>query len=220
MTHSPEPGSEKSRPAQGCFIVLDGIDGCGKSTQATLVEKALADRGMDVVLTREPGGTRIGRRIRQVLLDPETGDTDPLTEALLFCADRAEDVNSLIRPALQEGKIVVCDRFASATAVYQGYAGELGFELANTLNDIATRGLAPNLLIILDIDFENARNRLQETGREADRMERNSRDYFERVREGFIKYAETHATSAVIVNANRPIETVHKEIMAVVNRVL
>ncbi|MFO7945923.1 MAG: dTMP kinase [Armatimonadota bacterium] len=220
MTQPPDPGPEKEKPPQGRFIVLDGIDGCGKSTQARLVEKALINRGMDVVLTHEPGGTRIGRRIRRVLLDPETGDADPLTEALLFCADRAQHVNSLIRPSLQQGKTVICDRFASATAVYQGYAGKLGFDLANTLNDIATGGLAPNLLIILDIDFEHARNRLQETGRDADRMERNSREYFERVREGFIKYAEMHATSAVVVDANRPIETVHEEIMAVVNRVL
>lgn len=204
----------------GCFIVLDGIDGCGKTTQAAMLHERLHNRGHDVVLTREPGGTEIGRRIRDLLLDPGTGDADALTEAFLFCADRAEHVRSVIRPALDDGKIVVCDRFASATAVYQGFAGEVGFDLTTTLNDIATGGVRPDLQLILDIDFEHALQRLDDSGRKADRMEQNSHDYFDRVREGFIRYAEIHADTAVVIDATQSADGVHSAVMTEVERVL
>lgn len=209
-----------SAQTPGCFVVLDGIDGCGKTTQAAMLHERLQSMGHEVILTREPGGTDIGRRIRDLLLDPETGDANPLTEAFLFCADRAEHVASVIRPALEDGKIVVCDRFASATAVYQGFAGEIGFDLTTTLNDIATDGIRPDLLVVLDIDFDSALERRDNAGCRADRMEQNSHQYFDRVREGFIRYAETRTETAVIIDATQSADAVHRAIMTEVERVL
>jgi len=196
------------------FIVLDGPDGCGKTTQARLLVKALEQDGIEVVHTHEPGGTPAGQRIRQVLLDPATGELDPLAEALLFCADRAQHVNTVIKPALDQGKTVVCDRFASSTAVYQGYAGGLGFELAQQLNDIATGGLQPDLLIVLDLDLAHARERMDKE--RLDRIEQYTEDFHDRVRQGFIEYARLLGDRAVVVDANRSVDEVHEEIMQII----
>jgi len=201
----------------GCFIVLDGTDGCGKSTQARLLAEALKERGKDVVLTLEPGDTNVGAKIRDILLDPDTGDMDALTEALLFCADRAEHVSTVIRPALQAGKTVICDRFASATAVYQGFAGRLGFDLAQQLNEIATIGLQPDLLVVLDIDIEHANERLSRQSDSSDRMEQNSEGFFSCVRQGFLKYAQIMGDRAVVVDATQSIWRVHRQILQLVD---
>jgi len=196
------------------FIVLDGPDGCGKTTQARLLVNALEQAGVEVMHTHEPGGTPAGERIRQVLLDPATGELDPLTEALLFCADRAQHVSTVIKPALDQGKTVVCDRFASSTAVYQGYAGGLGFEPAQRLNDIATGGLQPDLLIVLDIDLAHARERMDEE--RLDRIEQYTEDFHDRVRQGFIEYARLLGERAVVVDGNQPVDEVHEEIMQII----
>ena len=206
------------KPTRSCFIVLDGPDGCGKSTQARMLADRLAAAGADVVLTREPGGTPAGGRIRQVLLDPETGHLDPLAEAFLFCADRAQHVRTLILPALQEGKVVVCDRFASATVVYQGYAGRLGIELAERLSAIATDALQPDLLIVLDVDAETAAQRLDPE--RLDRIERNDGEFHRRVREGFIEYARKCGDSAVIIDGSGTPEQVHSAIAGAVEDVI
>lgn len=203
---------------RSCFIVLDGPDGCGKSTQARLLADSLAATGADVLLTREPGGTPAGGRIRQVLLDPETGYLDPLAEAFLFCADRAQHVRTLIAPALAEGKIVICDRFASATVVYQGYAGGLGVELAQRLSDIATDGLQPDLLVVLDVDAETAALRL-DFGR-LDRIESNDGEFHRRVREGFIEYARNCGDRAVVIDGSGSREQVHRAIARAVEGVV
>ncbi len=153
------------------FIVLDGVEGCGKSTQARLLAKALTQRGCDVVTTHEPGGTPAGERIREVLLDPALSMA-ALTEVLLFCASRAQHVAKVIRPALEDGKVVVCDRFSASTAAYQGYAGDLGFATFQKLDELATGGLHPDMTIILDLDPQvGIQRRLAETGK-VDRIER------------------------------------------------
>ncbi len=219
----------------GLFIVLDGFDGCGKSTQARLLAEALRRRGDEVLLTFEPGDTPVGAKIRQILLDPDTGDMEALTEALLFCADRAEHVATVIRPALEAGKTVVCDRFGSATAAYQGFAGELGFEPVCQLNQIATGGLVPDVLILLDIDRDSARERLSRVARGYDRIEQNvqllltglgqdihdtgwidarlAHDRFSRLREGFLHCVEIAGDRGVVIDASRAVEQVHEEIM-------
>jgi dTMP kinase len=225
----------------GLFIVLDGIDGCGKSTQAQLLVTALRGRGDEALLTFEPGDTPVGDKIRQILLDPDTGDIGALTEALLFCADRAEHVATVIRPALEAGKTVVSDRFGSSTAAYQGFAGELDFEVVRRLNDIATGGLVPDLLIVLDIDRESARERLSRIARGHDRIEQNvqllltglgqdihdtgwidarlAHDHFSRVREGFRHCVEIAGNRGVVIDACQSVEAVHEEIMRSVENV-
>ncbi len=223
------------------FIVLDGPDGCGKTTQARLLVKALEQAGVEVVHTHEPGDTPVGEKIRQILLDPDTGDIEALTETLLFCADRAEHVATVIKPALEQGKTVVCDRFASATAAYQGYAGGLGFELVEQLNAIATGGLQPDLLIVLDIDRDSARERLSRVARGHDRIEQNvqlsltgfaqdiddsgwtdarlAHDRFSRLREGFIHYAAIMQHRGVVIDASQSVEQVHEQVMRSVEKV-
>ncbi len=205
-------------PTRPCFIVLDGPDGCGKSTQAGLLAERLTGAGADVLLTREPGGTPAGRRIREVLLDPETGHIDPLAEAFLFCADRAQHVRTVIVPALEQGRIVVCDRFASATVVYQGYAGMIGIELAERLSTIATDGLEPDLLVVLDVDAATAAERLAE--QRLDRIERNDDEFHRRVREGFIAYARKCGDRAVIINGGASTGQVHEAVLGAVESVI
>ena len=188
-----------------------------------------------MLLTFEPGDTPLGEKIRQILLDPDTGDIKALTEALLFCADRAEHVATVIGPALDAGKTVVSDRFSSSTEAYQGFAGELGVELVHRLNDIATGGLVPDLLIVLDIDRHSARERLSRVARGYDRIEENvqlllaglgqdihdiawmdarlAHDRFSRVREGFLHCVEIAGDRGVVIDACQSVEQVHEEIL-------
>lgn len=182
------------------FIVLDGVEGCGKSTQAQLLAQALGSQGVPVVLTYEPGGTAVGEAVRGLLLDPAYADMHELTEAFLFCAARAQHVLEVVRPALEAGKVVICDRFASSTYVYQGYAGGVGAEVVTRLNDVATGGLQPDLLIILDVDPGVGRRRKQ--GDRADRIEQKPLDFHQAVREGFLDYAARLGDRAVVLDAD------------------
>lgn len=196
------------------FIVFDGVEGCGKSTQAKLLGEALAARGAQVVQTLEPGGTAIGEAIRALLLSPAYPEMHELTEAFLFCADRAQHVLEVIRPALETGKIVISDRFASSTMVYQGFAGGLGAEAVEVLTWYATRGLQPDLLVILDIDpAEGVRRK---AGDQADRIEQKSLEYHQRVRQGFVQYAEHLGGRAVVLDADRPAEVIAEEVLGLV----
>ncbi len=183
------------------FIVFDGVEGCGKSTQARLLGEALEAQGHRVMLTLEPGGTAVGEAVRHCLLNPAFEEMHELTEAFLFCADRAQHVLEVVRPALEAGQIVISDRYSSSTTVYQGYAGGVGAETVETLNRIATHGLQPDLLIVLDLDPMVGLRRKR--GDLADRIERKSLDFHRRVREGFIAYAESLGPRAVILDADR-----------------
>ncbi|MEN6641550.1 MAG: dTMP kinase [Armatimonadia bacterium] len=198
------------------FIVFDGVEGCGKSTQARLLAEALERAGERVVLTLEPGGTPVGQAIRQCLLNPAFPEMHELTEAFLFCADRAQHVLEVVEPALERGQIVVSDRYASSTMVYQGYAGGLGPDAVETLNGLATGGLKPDLLIVLDLDpLEGMRRK---RGDVADRIEQKSEEYHQRVREGFVTYAEALGERAVVLEADRPAEVVAAEVLRLVER--
>ncbi|MCH8084691.1 MAG: dTMP kinase [Myxococcales bacterium] len=173
---------------RGAFITFDGIEGCGKSTQAHLLSRHLVAEGQDVVLTREPGGTPIAEAIREILLDPANGAMAPLTELLLYEAARAQHVHELIRPAIEAGSIVICDRFYDSTTAYQG-AGrqipEIDFE---KLHRMATGGLSPDLTLFLDLPVEEGLKRATNAGA-PDRIERESVEFHERVRQGFLELA-------------------------------
>jgi len=198
----------------GKFIVIDGPDGCGKTTHAKLLTEWLQKQGMPTVSFRDPGGTAIGEKIRQILLSREHSTMSTAAEVLLYMAARAQLWQEKIAPALKENKCVVLDRWLSSTCAYQGYAG--GFGMRNVIN-IAETCLErpwPDLTIILDVDLETAAKRLK---RSRDRMEQKGDDYHEKVRQGFWKLANKRKDFALI-DATGDIETVHEKVVEVAKR--
>jgi len=198
------------------FIVLDGVEGAGKSTQLARVAEALRAAGEDVLVTVEPGGTPVGEAIRALLLAPDYPQMTPLTEALLFCASRAQHVQQVIRPALAEGRLVLCDRFSAATFAYQGHAGGVGEELVVALDEAATGGLVPDMTIILDLPPEEGLRRKfgDGPGDTADRIERNELEFHRRVRAGFHAYARRCPDRTAIIDAARSEDEVFAAICA------
>lgn len=198
----------------GKFIVIDGPDGCGKSTQAKLLSRWLEDNGRATESFRDPGDTEIGETIRQILLDTANSQMDTRTELLLYMAARAQLWKEKISPALGSGSCVVLDRWLSSTCAYQGYAGGFGIEKVEKLAESCLERVWPDLTIICDLDVETASSRLKSS---PDRMERKGRDYHSRVREGFLKLAAGRADFVVIQSADE-IETVHQKIVKAVKR--
>ncbi len=199
------------------FIVLDGGEGCGKSLQVRLLAESCERCGLPVVVTQEPGGSAVGAHIRDLLLDRRHLEMTPLTEAFLFCADRAQHVAEVINPALAAGKIVICDRFASSTFAYQGYAGGLGLELVDRINSVATGGLLPDVTLILDIDPSvGLMRKFGPDVHKGDRIELKSLQFHQRVREGFLRYADYLGERAFVLDADRPADVIHREILDIV----
>jgi dTMP kinase len=198
----------------GKFIVLDGPDGCGKSTQCGLLAKWLRKQGVAVVSLRDPGGTVIGEKIRQILLNPEHIKMDTRTELLLYMAARAQLWKEKIQPALKANKCVVLDRWLSSTCAYQGYAGGFGIEKVVKIATDCLERVWPDLTIILDVDLETASQRLKQ---DLDRMERKGDGYHKKVREGFLKLARRRKNFAV-VDACGNIEKVHKKVINVIEK--
>ena len=191
---------------RGLFITFEGIDGCGKSTQIGLLTAYLEDIGRPCLLVREPGGTEIGEKIRSILLDKENNEMSPAAELLLFEAARAQIVEEKIRPAIEAGTTVICDRFYDSTYAYQGVARSLGEDLVVTLNDIATSGLAPDITFLLDLSVEDAYARRKGRGEADDRMELLGLEFQRSVRNGYLKAAETFDRIRVIDAAGTPEE--------------
>jgi len=195
----------------GKFIVLDGPDGCGKTTQAKLLAQWLQEQGVPTELFRDPGGTAIGEKIRQILLNPEHIAMSTSTEVMLYMAARAQLWAEKIAPALKSNKCVLLDRWLSSTCAYQGYAGGFGME---KIVKIATDSIErpwPDLTVILDIDLETAAQRLN---RQLDRIEKKGDGYHKRVREGFLELAKSRENFTVVDGSDN-IETVHKNVLEV-----
>ncbi|MBN2062284.1 MAG: dTMP kinase [Deltaproteobacteria bacterium] len=201
------------------FITFEGIEGCGKTTQIRLLGKRLNHHSIPHIITLEPGGTRIGKRIRDVLLDSGNKDICTLAELLLYEADRAQHVEEVINPALKLGKWVICDRFFDATTVYQGAARGHEMEFIRILNEKVTKGVRPHMTFLLDCPVEIGlkraidRNAGQEVGR-MDRFERERIDFHLRVREGYLRLAEAEKRRFFIIDASRSVQEVESMILS------
>lgn len=205
-------------PGSGRLIVLDGLDGSGKSTQVRLLAEALRGRGLEVVTVRDPGGTALGEQVRRWLLSPTSGEVSARAEVLLYMASRAELTARIIRPALEGGKVVVADRFYSASVAYQGVGRGLGVAPVVELARFACDGVVPDLTIILDMDPMDALRR--RTDAPLDRIESRAIAYHRRVREGFRQLADEGGEKVRLIPADDTIEAVHRRILGEVERVL
>lgn len=194
---------------KGLFITFEGADGCGKTTQIKLLTEYLKEKGYDVVLTREPGCKGLGERIRELLLNYD-GEISSVCESFLFLADRAQNVDIIVRKNVNEGKIVISDRHTDSSLAYQGYGRELDVEKIDMLNNIATSGLKPDLTYVFDIDVETS---MQRVGNEKDRMESAGREFFERVRQGYLKIAQKEPNRVKVINSVDSIENIHSQVV-------
>jgi dTMP kinase len=199
------------------FFSFDGVDGAGTSTQIRLLADALRQRGRDVVACRDPGSTALGERLREILLHHEGMPIHRRSEMLLYMAARAALVEEVIRPALAAGKVVLSDRFLLANVVYQGHAGGLAPDEVWRVGEITVAGVMPRLVFLLDMPAERAAARIQ---REPDRMEAQGLEYLERVRQGFLAEVANTASLVVVINADRPIEAIHADVLREAERVL
>lgn len=199
----------------GLFITFEGPEGSGKSTQISLLAATLTQRGLPVVATREPGGTRIGNAIRNLLLDPAHTEMSPRTETLLFQAARAQIVDEVIRPALAAGQVVLCDRYADSTLAYQGYGHGQMLASLQQLGDYATGGLMPALTIYLDIDVRAGLERKRAgAAEEWNRMENHALAFHQRVRTGYLALAAAAPARWLVIDAAQSIAAIHAHILA------
>lgn len=197
---------------KGLLITFEGIDGCGKSTQAVLLKSHLTEQERDVLLVREPGGTDISEQIRSILLNPANKSMDPTTETILLSASRAQLTREVILPSLQKGTTVICDRFADSTLAYQGYGRGLPIEWLRTLNEFATAGRIPDLTFLVDIPVQTAMARLQ--AKSIDRLEEEGNEFLQRVRDGYLTLAEKSGGRYIVVDGTKPVDSIRKEIIA------
>jgi dTMP kinase len=194
------------------FITFEGPEGSGKTTQIKRLAEHLRGRGCDVLTVREPGGTSISEQIRAVLHSLNNREMQPRTEILLYCAARAQLVGQVIRPHLQSGGVVLCDRYADSTLAYQGYGRRLDLQTLRMILDFATGGLAPDLTLYLDIDVEAGLKRKKTGGDEWNRMDDLEVEFYRRVRSGYLEMVEQDPARWVVVDAARSAETIAREI--------
>jgi len=200
------------------FITLEGPDGSGKTTQAKRLVEHLRDRGCSVLAVREPGGTSISEQIRNVLHSLDNREMQPRTEILLYCAARAQLVGQIIRPHLESGGVVICDRYADSTLAYQGYGRGLDLPTLRMILDFATGGLKPDLTFYLDLDVEAGLKRKRVGGSEWNRMDDLAVEFHRRVRAGYLEMMEQEPARWVMIDAAREPETIAEEIWDIVKR--
>ena len=198
---------------RGLFITFEGADGCGKTTQLNLLKDYFEKVGKEVVLTREPGAKGLGEHVRKILLNYD-GVVSDRCESFLFLADRAQNVDVIVNPAINEGKIVLCDRHTDSTVAYQGYGRGLDINEINMLNNLATGGMKPDLTLVFDVDIETS---MQRVGKEKDRMENSGNDFFDRVRKGYLQIAKQEPDRVKVIDSTQSIEDVHNYVIAIIN---
>ena len=202
--------------SKGLFITFEGGDGCGKTTQIKLLDEYLRNKGTkkETLLTREPGAKGLGEKIREILLNYD-GEVSPRCESFLFLADRAQNIDCIVKPALEKGVIVICDRHTDSSVAYQGYGRGLDIDSINMLNNLATSGLKPDLTIVLDVDVETSQARV---GSQKDRMESAGIEFFKRVRQGYLEIAKKEPERVKVVDSTQSIEDIHKKVLELVGR--
>jgi dTMP kinase len=205
------------------FITFEGGDGTGKSTQLKLLERHLAQLGKPCIVTREPGGTPLGNIIRQLLLEAGTRPLASPTELFLYLADRAQHMQAVVAPALEQGKIVLCDRHTDSTLAYQGYGRGIDLDLLRRLNDMASRGIKPDLTLLFDCPVEVGLSRTADRRRAAgrggsreDRFEREKVEFHERVRQGFLELARLEPDRFCVIPASSSVESVFAQVKKIV----
>lgn len=197
---------------QGLFITFEGPDGCGKTTQMKLLAEYFTKNGKEVVLTREPGGKGLGEKVREILLNYD-GEVSDRCESFLFLADRAQNIDIIVNPAVKAGKIVLCDRHIDSTVAYQGYGRGLDIERINMLNNLATNGKKPDLTFVFDVDVETSMKRV---GKEKDRMESAGMEFHNRVRQGYLELAKQEPQRIKVIDATKSIEEIHKKVVSLI----
>ncbi|MFM1864410.1 MAG: hypothetical protein RL677_190 [Actinomycetota bacterium] len=200
----------------GLFIVFEGGDGAGKTTQIEKLAEFLRSKNREVLVTREPGGTVMGKSIRDWLLEQTEVEVDPKSEALLFAADRAHHMHTLIRPALAANKIVIGDRHIDSSVAYQGVARNLGIENIKNISLWAVDGILPNLIIVLDIDVEVGQSRLNRK----DRLDRESKEFHEKVNKAYLELAAMNPKKYLIIDAQLPIDEIARQIQDRVEKLI
>ena len=193
------------------FITFEGIDGCGKSTQAELLTNYLEKIGYNVVNIFDPGYTKIGNEIRDILLDLKSNKMHPHTELLLYSAARSQLVSEIITPALNENKIVISDRFFDSTTAYQGYGRDISLKLINELNFIGSHHLTPDITFIVNVDLENANDRLGNK-KNNDRMELENSKFKNKVLSGYIEIVKKYPERCFLIEGNKSVNEIHKQI--------
>jgi len=194
------------------FITLEGPEGSGKTTQLRLLESWLREQGHDTLATREPGGTKISEAVRAILLDPENSEMRSEAEILLYSASRAQIVGEVIRPHLERGTMVLCDRYADSTLAYQGYGRQLDLDTLRTITAFATGGLVPDITIYLDIAIEVGLHR--KTDDEWNRLENQELAFHERVRAGYLQMAQDEPDRWVVIDGSQPLLDIQMDIRA------
>ncbi len=203
----------------GLFIALEGPDGSGKSTITKLLEDYFEDKGISHIITREPGGTDIGEDIRNLILDNKNTEMSPETEALLYAASRGQHVHEKIRPGLEEGKVVLCDRFVLSSLAYQGVGRGLGIKEVKAINDFAIKDIYPDLILFFHIDPEVTLNRkTKKLG--GDRLEKEGNDFHNKVYEGYMELIKMYPKNIKIIDATRPISEVLEQSIKEIEKIL
>lgn len=214
--------SERARGSKGrsLFISFEGIEGSGKTTQVNMLHAHLLRMNVDVLATHEPGGTRIGEDIRRVLLNPAFKDMHPMTETILYAADRSQHFYEVIKPALDAGRVVICDRFIDSTIAYQGVARRVGMEGVQNLNEWITEDRYPDLTFLLDIPFRLGMKRIQERKGALDRIEGESQLFHEQVQEAYKTLAKLFPRRIKVLNGADKPENIHHIVMQEVTQLL
>lgn len=201
---------------KGLFITFEGCDGCGKTTQLNLLAEFLKEKGHEIIITKEPGADGLGEKIRELLLN-YNGEVSQKCESFLFLADRAQHIDTIVKPALQRSVIVLCDRHTDSTIAYQGYGRGLNIEELSKLNELATGGIKPDLTLLFDVDTETSMLRV---GNSQDRMESAGIEFQKKVRMGYLELAQKEPERIKVFNSSKSIEQLHQEVITAVQTIL